>query len=103
MSDCQTCLWHQTLHQRRNRLNGLNAIVYKEDLTSSGKLEVKCRLNHVVGKLDHLSLNREPIAWRSFNKRHIAETTERHIEGARDWRSGKSQNIYAFFQLLQSL
>src|SRR5688572_26454760 len=66
VADCEARLGHQTLHESRDCLDRLDAVVNKEDLSAARELEIDCRLDHDVGKLDHLGLDCESIAWRSF-------------------------------------
>src|SRR6185369_6353840 len=96
----ETRVRHKALHERRNRLDRLHAIVNEEDLAAARKLEVDCRLDHTLRKLHHLRLNREPIARRRFDERHVAHAAERHVERTWNRRRGKRQHVDFFLRCL---
>ena len=52
-------------------------------------------------ELHHLRLNREPIARRRLDHRHVANADERHVQRPRDRRRRHRQHVDLLAQLLQ--
>ena len=48
-------------------------------------------------------MNRQAIARRSFDQRHVAQSAQRHVERARNRRRRKREHIDALLQLFQTL
>src|SRR6185369_7997393 len=92
----------QTFHERRNRLDRLHPIVYEEHLTAARQFQIDRRLDHTLGKLDHLGLNRESIAWRRFDQRHVAHAAERHVERTRNRRRRKRQHVDFLLEMFET-
>ncbi len=67
--------------------------------------------SHLIfdGSLDQLfaercygGLNRQAVARRRFDQRHVAQADEGHVQGARDGRGGKCQRVDVFAHLFQA-
>ena len=103
VADDEARLRHQALDQGRNRLDRFDAIVDEKDLPAASQFELNCRLDHVFGKLNDLSLDCEPIARRSFDQRHVAQPAQRHVERARNWRRRQASARRLASSVFQSL
>src|SRR6185503_7637424 len=75
----------------------------KEHLATARQFKIDCRLDHTLGKLDHLSLYRESISWRGFDQRHIAHTAERHVKRARNRGCRKRQHVDFLLEMFETL
>ncbi len=96
-------LRNQPLHQRRQRGNGLHAIVDEKYLAVPRELFFHHVLNQSLAKRGDRSLDREPIFGRRFDHAHIAQTNQRHVQRARNGRGRHGQHVHILAHLLQPL
>src|ERR671938_676519 len=70
--DRQSRLRDETLNERCDSVNGLDAVVYEEDLAATRQFQLDCRLDDRFGELQDMCLNRQTVERRSFNQRPVA-------------------------------
>src|SRR3989442_13226989 len=102
VANSQTRLRYQAFDERCNRFDGFHPVVYEKSLSATAKFKFNCRFDNVLRKLNDLSLDRQPIAWRSFNQGHITQSAERHVERTRNGCSRKRQYVNALLEMFQS-
>src|SRR6185369_12520782 len=103
VSDGQPRLRHETLDERCDGVDRLDAIVNEKDLPTAREFEIDRRLDHAVRELHHLRLNREPVARCGLDQRHVAHAAERHVQRAWNGRRRKRQHVDTLLQLLEPL
>ena len=88
-------LGHQALDHARQRVDRLDAVVDEEDLAAARQLVADRRGDHVGRELDDRGLDREPVARRRLDHRHVADAGEAHLQRARDRRRRQRQHVDA--------
>ena len=79
-----------------DRLDRFDAVVDEKDLAVAREFELDGGSDDALGKLHDLRVDRETVARRRFDHRHIAHPEQRHIQRARDRRCRERQDIDLF-------
>ena len=96
-------LRHQFIDQRRQRDNRLDTVVHEEDLALAPQLGLNGALDQALLKRRDAGLNGDAIFGRRLNYRHIPQSHQRHVQGARDGRRGHGEHVDILANLLQAL
>ena len=99
MRACGTIFWIEC----GDRLDRFDAVVNEKDLPVARQLQLDRRADDALGKLHDLGVDRQAIARRRFDHRHVPHPEQRHVQRSRDRRCGERQHIDLFLQLLQLL
>src|SRR5262245_26961097 len=80
-----------------------DAVVNEEDLPLALQLLLDGAADDVLGEGHYVGLNRQAVARRRFDDRHVAHSHQRHVQRARDRRRAHGQNVHPLLHLLQPL
>ena len=91
------------LHEIRQRINRLDAVVNNIDLAAALQLKIDRILDDDGLELHDDGLNRQAVARRRLDNRHVPQPAERHVERARNRRRGHRHHVDLFLDLLEAL
>ena len=91
----------QALHQRGHLKNRFHAVVHEKHLALPLHFLHDRRLNQRLVESGDGGLDGQAAARRGLNHRKVAQTAERHVQGAGNGCGGHGQHIDAGFEFLQ--
>ncbi len=103
VTDADLSLGRKLLNAGGAGPDGFHAVMHEVDLAAAPEFELDGGLDQrgIEGRDD--GLDRKAVLGRGFDHRHIAQSQQRHMQGARDGRGAHGQNVDALLQLLQAL
>ena len=101
VADADPRLRHALANTRRHALNRCYVVVQVIHLPAAAQFFFDGVGDDARVIFHHVCLHRVTVVRRFFNDGHIAYTGKRHVQGARDRRCGKRQNIGRFTHVFQ--
>ena len=89
------------MNEIRQRVDRLHAVVDDINLAAALELKVDGILDNGGLELHHDGLNRQPVARRRLDNRHVAQAAERHVQSARNRRRSHRQDVDLFLDLFE--
>ncbi len=102
MADDDSCLGDQLADLAGDVVDGFDAVVDEVGLASAFEFHLYCGADQFFVELGDDSLDGHAVFGRSFNDRHVAETDERHVQGARDGCGGHAKHVDMGAHLLEA-
>ena len=96
-------LGHEPRDEIADRVDRLDAVVDEVHLAAALHLGADRARDHRRVELDDVGLDREAIARRRLDDRHVADAGERHVQRARNRRRRHRQHVDPLAQLLDAL
>ena len=93
VADAYACLGNEVRQVLADPADVFDAIVNEVDLAAALDLAQAGFADHDVGPLADEGLDGKPFGRRSRYQRHVTNATHRHVQGARNRRGRKSQDI----------
>src|SRR5208283_975470 len=86
----------------RDLIDALYPVMHEVDLPAALQFFIECRAQQFFIPGRNHGLDRHAIFGRSLDDAHVAQTQQRHVQGARDGRCRHGQYVYFFAQLLEA-
>ena len=89
--------------QAGHRVDRLDAVVHEVDLAAALELVPHRVADHLLVEGDDVGLDRQAVARRRLDHRHVADADQRHVERARNRRRAHRQHVDLAAHLLDAL